>query len=56
MIKMIVVIVLVILYIYIYIDENKEYKIDDIPCVEMTLEEVCKALGKNIKIIKGETK
>lgn len=40
----------------IYIMEDEEYKIDDIPCVEMTLEEVCKALGKNIKIIKGETK
>ena len=41
---------------FIYIMEDEEYKIDDIPCVEMTLEEVCKALGKNIKIIKGETK
>lgn len=41
---------------FIYIIEDKEYKIDDIPCDEMTLEEVCKALGKNIKIIKGETK
>ena len=41
---------------FIYISENEEYKIDDISCVEMTLEEVCKALGKNIKIIKGETK
>lgn len=33
-----------------------EYRVDDIPCVEMTLEEVCEALGKNIKIVKGETK
>lgn len=41
---------------FIYINENEEYKIDDIPCVEMTLEEVCEALGKNIKIIKGESK
>ena len=32
-----------------------EYRVDDY-CVEMTLEEVCKALGKNIKIIKGESK
>ena len=39
----------------IYLD-GSEYKIDDIPCVEMTLEEVCEALGKNIKIIKGESK
>ena len=41
---------------FIYSNENKEYKIDDIPCVEMTLDEVCEALGKNIKIIKGESK
>lgn len=34
---------------------GREYKVDDY-CVEMTLEEVCKALGKNIKIIKGESK
>lgn len=38
-----------------FLDDYK-YKIDDIPCVEMTLEEVCEALGKNIKIIKGESK
>ena len=41
---------------FIYIMEDEEYKIDDISCVEMTLEEVCEALGKNIKIIKGESK
>lgn len=34
---------------------GSEYRVDDY-CVEMTLEEVCKALGKNIKIIKGESK
>lgn len=34
---------------------GREYKVDDY-CVEMTLEEVCEALGKNIKIIKGESK
>ena len=37
-----------------YLD-GSEYKVDDY-CVEMTLEEVCEALGKNIKIIKGESK
>lgn len=37
-----------------YLD-GSEYRVDDY-CVEMTLEEVCKALGKNIKIIKGESK
>lgn len=35
--------------------DDCEYKADDY-CVEMTLEEVCEALGKNIKIIKGESK
>lgn len=37
-----------------YLD-GREYRVDDY-CVEMTLEEVCKTLGKNIKIIKGESK
>lgn len=37
-----------------YLD-GSEYRVDDY-CVEMTLDEVCKALGKNIKIIKGESK
>lgn len=37
-----------------YLD-GSEYRVDDY-CVEMTLEEVCKTLGKNIKIIKGESK
>ena len=33
-------------------EKYKVVKIDDV--VEMTMEEICKALGKNIKIVKGD--
>lgn len=33
-------------------EEYKVVKIDDVE--EMTMEEICKALGKNIKIVKGD--
>lgn len=36
-----------------YLD-GSEYKVEKIEEVEMTMEEVCKALGKNVKIIKGD--
>lgn len=35
---------------------DEEYMVGEEECVEMTLEQICKELGKNIKIIKGETK
>lgn len=36
-----------------YLD-GSEYKVEKIEEVEMTMEEVCKALGKTVKIVKGD--